>query len=274
MNNNAEDKKRAEYLYQQGLFINRLKDIYGMHIDYEYILEKSYRRFLKRGDIIIDVGAHSGRHSQHFVDIVGESGRVIAFEPLDYFWRITSEKLKPYSWFECHNVALSNYNGVSEFTVARGTPEESGLKRKEYIYPERADPEQVQVDVRCLDNYTTNLEGVSYIKIDIEGGEIDCIKGGIDSIKKFRPILSIEYGWNGYSRYGYKKSDIFNISKSIGYSITDIFSIHIPNIDEWESICDHVAYWDFFMVPNEKLKEFCQKLESPFPCDTESTKGV
>jgi hypothetical protein len=36
-----------------------------------------------------------------------------------------------------------------------------------------------------------NLEKIDFIKIDVEGYEIEVLKGGIESIKKFRPILGI-----------------------------------------------------------------------------------
>src|SRR5262245_33366363 len=54
----------------------------GIQIDYEKILERSYRTFLKPGDTILDVGAHNGWHTERFLEIVGPTGCVYAFEPL------------------------------------------------------------------------------------------------------------------------------------------------------------------------------------------------
>jgi len=39
-----------------------LKDLGIIKLDFEKILERHYRRWLKSGDSIIDVGAHVGRH--------------------------------------------------------------------------------------------------------------------------------------------------------------------------------------------------------------------
>jgi hypothetical protein len=50
--------------------------------DYEGMLEAVYRNALQPGDILIDVGAHVGRHAVPMTGVVGPTGRVLAFEPL------------------------------------------------------------------------------------------------------------------------------------------------------------------------------------------------
>ena len=51
----------------------------------------------------------------------------------------------------------------------------------------------------------------SFIKIDIEGHELECIKGAIETIKKFNPILMIEYDKKIYDK-------INNILKNYKYN--------------------------------------------------------
>jgi tRNA A58 N-methylase Trm61 len=55
---------------------------YGIIPDYESILECNYRRLIGPGDTVIDIGAHVGRHTSVFGEIVGPKGTVWAFELL------------------------------------------------------------------------------------------------------------------------------------------------------------------------------------------------
>jgi len=50
--------------------------------DYEPILEHIYSKFIKTGDVVIDIGAHSGRHLGPLLRLVGDKGKCVAFEPL------------------------------------------------------------------------------------------------------------------------------------------------------------------------------------------------
>lgn len=62
--------------------IRKLIELGAMRLDYEALIERHYRRLIRTGDIVFDVGAHTGRHLQHFVQLVGRNGEVLAFEPL------------------------------------------------------------------------------------------------------------------------------------------------------------------------------------------------
>ena len=61
-----------------GAFHNR----YGIIPDYEHILECNYRRLIGPANTVFDIGAHVGRHTRIFSEIVGPQGAVWAFEPL------------------------------------------------------------------------------------------------------------------------------------------------------------------------------------------------
>ena len=52
----------------------RFHTTHGIIPDYEHILEDDYRRLVSRGTTVIDVGAHAGRHTAVFADLVGAEG--------------------------------------------------------------------------------------------------------------------------------------------------------------------------------------------------------
>jgi FkbM family methyltransferase len=241
--------------------INQIRDKMAsgeISADYELRLEQHYRQWLKEGDTVLDVGAHIGRHLAPFLDCVGSTGQVLAFEPLPYAFKILKEKFTD-TRAVLHNVALGTVAGLADFTHAQGTPEESGLQQRIYNAPERANPIRILVNVKTLDSYSENLATVDFIKIDTEGGEIGCLQGGQKTLARFRPLISVEYGYPGYSVYGHTKDTLFDFATQHGYQLFDIFLHDLAQRDDWNLACDGIC-WDFFMVPKERVAEFRKKL--------------
>ena len=165
---------------------------YGIVPDYEHILECSYRSLIPAGTTVIDVGAHGGRHTAIFSDLVGPDGVVVAFEPLPHL--VASLQDREFGCqVQIHACALSDFSGRSSFTHMRGTPGESGLRERISNYPQQADPVSIDVEVRQLDEFLSDIVRLSFIKIDIEGGEVACLRGGSRLLKHFRPFISVEY---------------------------------------------------------------------------------
>ncbi|MFZ6034773.1 MAG: FkbM family methyltransferase [Patescibacteria group bacterium] len=237
--------------------LTKLVKRYQHPINYEKILWLNYSRFLKNDSVIVDVGAHHGMHTINFLNIA-KDGAVIAIEPLKNKFSELRNKTKKYNNIHLFNLALSNYVGVSEFIIAENTLEESGLKKRlSYNEPKLVHLKKTKTKVEKLDNLIgkLKLKKIDYIKIDIEGGEIDCLKGGIDSIKKYRPYISVEYSWITYKPYGHKNKTLYLLSQELGYTIVDIFGYVINTMDEWLSAVDK-TYWDFYLIPKEKVNQF------------------
>lgn len=235
----------------------------GRGFDFEGMLERHYRRFLRQGDTVIDVGAHAGRHLRPFIECVGRSGRVVAFEPLPFAYeRLRASFNVPNVVLK--NVALSDTEGDVSFVHAQGTPEESGLKARIYNHPSAAKPVTITVAAERLDRYVDNVPGLKYIKIDVEGGEMSVLSGGTRMLDAHRPLLSVEYGRPGYSVYGHTLFTLFDFAQEREYVMFDIFG-HRLGRDEWPMACDSIC-WDFFMVPAEKVPSFEQSVQ-PVPLD-------
>jgi len=155
------------------------------------------------------------------------------------------------------NKALSDSKGIVDFHIVENAPEESGLKRRENSAYNIDDPKisTEKVDTDILDNYVNICHGVKYMKLDAEGAEIDILKGATEITRRFRPIISVEYGRPSYIAYERTKESLYEFALENEWYVTDIFGNIIPTIAIWNELCDTV-YWDFFLVPNEKLKEF------------------
>ncbi|HKU28016.1 MAG TPA: FkbM family methyltransferase [Candidatus Sulfotelmatobacter sp.] len=233
----------------------------SVSFNFEDLLETHYRRWVRSGDTIIDIGAHTGRHLEPLLECVGLEGKAIAFEPLPFAFDVLRERFKG-TQVELNNMALGKEAGMVEFTYARGTPEESGLRRRTYNAPELADPTLIEVRIDTLDRYCADLESIAFIKIDVEGAEIDCLKGAVKTLQRHRPVVSVEYGRPSYSVYGHTKDTLYELAVSYGYVMFDIFINRLDTIEDWRSTCDRVS-WDYFMVPRERCTEFLERMQLP-----------
>ena len=99
------------------------------------------------------------------------------------------------------------------------------------------------------------LPRLDFMKIDIEGGEIDCLRGALATIKRDRPVISVEYGAPAYSVYGHSKRTLFDFAKENDYLLCDLYLNSLSAPADWELACDS-NYWDFFLVPQERASKF------------------
>ena len=143
--------------------------------------------FLKTGDTFVDVGANIGWLSLVGANQVGEKGNVLAFEPVPSTFDILKS-----------NKEINNFTQITLNQFALGNKEENVT-----IYPEKENRggasilnhqknEGVKIDVKRLDNLQIDSK-IDVIKIDVEGFELDVLKGTAETIKKDKPKLIIEH---------------------------------------------------------------------------------
>jgi FkbM family methyltransferase len=158
------------------------------------------------------------------------------------------------------NVALSNTKGIAKFVFAQGTPQESGLRQRNYNNPELANPVQIEVMTARLDDLAVSLQRLDFIKIDAEGGEMLILEGATEALKRFRPILSVEYGRPSYSAYGNSAETLYRFAEKHSYIICDLFGAAIATLDTWRNVCDQ-TFWDWYLVPKDCVKAWQKSMK-------------
>ena len=146
------------------------------------------------GDTVIDGGACTGDTAAVFSNAVGAAGRVFCFDPVADHLAILASNVEQFSHA---NVAvmpygLSDKNVLAEPIVLSGNA--PGFSSS-----------NAQVPLRSID-YLVNTKEISkidFIKLDVEGAELDSIRGAQESIRRFKPKLAI-------SLY-HKPNDIFEL---------------------------------------------------------------
>ena len=139
----------------------------------------------KEGDVILDVGAWFGDTAYWFAKKAGTSGHVYALEPSQE----NHQKL-------CENI--KNFGPVAQVTpVKKGV----GLKSETVSWEQDLDTMAsrvggaglVTIDVTSIDDFIGDyqLEKLNIIKSDVEGLDLDLLKGATATISRFMPDLSI-----------------------------------------------------------------------------------
>jgi len=193
---------------------------------FERITESFYSKIVRPGDGVIDGGAHTGRHTIPLARLVGDAGRVLAFEPLpEAFARLQtllisgglSERvgLRP--------DALADTPGQSAFYAVNNMPEYSGLYRREF-HDIVADQIQIDVSVQTIDSALADLahRPLTFIKLDLEGGEFAALRGAESTLTSQRPCCVFENSLSS-GAHGYDRDDFFGYFDGIGYKLYDIF---------------------------------------------------
>jgi FkbM family methyltransferase len=221
--------------------------------DYELLLSKCYTRFLGAGQVVFDVGSHAGFHLKQFISLVGPSGRVFAFEPIPALSAALRNTYRERPNVEIRSLALSDKPGRSEFLVLHQAIGMSGFKQRAGSGDQGA--EKIMVPLETLDRQAADLSRLDYIKIDIEGAEISCLRGARQTVTRFRPLISVEYGQPSYSLFGNTAMTLFEWAHEHDYNISDLFGNLIPVADEWALVCDR-SMWDYFLVPQERRQQW------------------
>lgn len=180
---------------------------------YDRLTKKIIHRYAHASSIMVDIGAHKGKILKMMI-AANPSQKPLAFEPISELYRHLCKLYKDQAII--HNMALGNQSGKSSFIFVRSNPAYSGLKARPYDQKESTTTIEVQVEK--LDNVIPKNTPISLIKIDVEGAELEVLKGALDLLQHQSPIVIFEFG-KAASAYQVTYSAMFQFWNAIGYSI-------------------------------------------------------
>ena len=198
-------------------------------------------KFIKKGDCCFDIGANKGFYTYKFEQLTN-SKNIYVFEPIpeNYFFL-----KKIFKKSHIYNIALSNDNCISKFKIpiinkkilhTRGKLNFSIIEENETDYK--------TINVKCmrLDDFIIKqkINKLDFIKIDVEGNELNVIYGAAKSIKKFKPIILIEIEQRVHD---FSINKIFDYILELGYTIKfyDLNNLSFKSLNHF-SIKKHQNY--------------------------------
>jgi FkbM family methyltransferase len=155
-------------------------------------------RFCTAGSAVIDVGANIGEFTVPLARAVGAQGACLAVEPIPFLADAVRRTAfaNALDWVEVFQCAASAEAGMAnlELHYAESSLRDSGGSR----LVGSAGPNTIQVATERLDDLARRsrigARRVSLIKLDVEGHELQVLRGAADLLRSHRPTLLIEIG--------------------------------------------------------------------------------
>jgi len=192
---------------------------------------------LRKDEVMLDIGANIGSYTILAGAVIG--AKIFSFEPIPETFRCLIDNVNIngiYEKVKCYNIGLADKNGILKFTSNLGTTNHvvfntSSIKNIDII----------DVPVRKLDTIVSGCDPL-LIKIDVEGFELQVLKGA-DEILKSKSLLAViieTFGKNNLdkqmSKYGFKPFmyNPFNreISPFDSKKVASNNTIYIKNVEK------------------------------------------
>jgi len=185
--------------------------------DYEPAKQRFLREHCRPGSTVLDLGAHIGLYTVLMAGYVGEGGRVLAFEPTPATRRQLRRtiRLNRLSIVEVRDEAVSASTGGALLNDT-GEP----VSNANSLAPIGRARSQVAIRTTSLDDLVVP-ERISCLKIDIEGAEVDALRGATALLEKDRPALTIEIHPVQLGLAGQEAVEIWDLLNAFGYVLLD-----------------------------------------------------
>lgn len=235
--------------------ISKELSIFKIH---EPINTKLISNLIKKNMTCIDIGGNIGYYAMLESKLVGEKGLVIVFEPVK----------KNYELFE-KNIKLNNIQNIISYNVACGN-EEITTRFFENVKSNGGkvllDSEPIPLTSGTIKNVKVvigdkiisqlELSHIDFIRMDAEGYELKIIQGLEKTIRKFRPIISLELHKRQLGIIGTKEFLLF--FKSLGYHIDSYIprDLDIPFIGTINDVEKFTIDKFLNLLENDKIPSF------------------
>jgi len=208
-------------------------ELFVLRDDYEVELGL-LSKILSPGMIFLDIGANFGLYSLVASQLVGNDGRVLAVEPNP----VAAVYLK-------RNIQLNLARNVLVFEKAL-----SDVAERKALWIHELDPfgssslsrsrmssSAVEVETTTLDALCCDLPRLDLIKIDVEGWETKVLRGGVQTLRRWSPMLIFEVSPKRYKDAGADPREAFSILKMYGYKFCVWDGRSLRGVDEEELAC-------------------------------------
>jgi FkbM family methyltransferase len=175
------------------------------------------RHLVRPRDRVVDVGANIGVYTRFLSEWVGPQGRVFSIEPIpeSYSYLTHSVERLGLRNVECWNWAASDASGVATMQI----PQMQGGRNyyQARIVDASAPGAGIRVSLRTLDAALADLHPIAFVKCDVEGHELACVRGAQDLLRRDRPAWLVEVSGDP-DRAVDRAQELFALFASHGYA--------------------------------------------------------
>lgn len=210
---------------------------------------------IKKGQTVIDIGAHKAGYLYWILKIIGDSGKAVAFEPQLILYNYILRLKKYFRWnnVTIEHIAISDFNGETKLFIPVNNAKKHSSPEATLVKPSRFSIEKTElVETQTLDYYcyTNNIQP-DFLKIDVEGHELNVLKGGLEILTEYKPKILVEIE----ARHAGKEKvlETFKFLQSLGYSahfilgstrkeLTDFSFEEYQNKDNMNLYCNNFTF--------------------------------
>lgn len=200
---------------------------------------------------IFDIGANIGWYSLNF-NLLPKVKRICAFEPISYTYdylkkHILINDARKVSAF---NFGLSDVAGEKIFYWTKGETGSSSMVNLR----NRHKINKIKCKTATMDEFMKNRQyGPDFIKCDVEGAELFVFKGGVNTLKKYKPIIFTEMLRKWSKKFGYHPDDIINLLSGLGYQCYGYVNNKIKKIDSVDSEMETTNFFFFHDIKHKNI---------------------
>jgi FkbM family methyltransferase len=186
--------------------------LYGVHEPSEISL---FEKLLRVGDVVVDVGANIGYFSLIFAQLIGTEGKVYAFEPSPVNYSLLKKNITANQYSNIVPVHSALSDGTCKTLRLYLCETNCGDHRVFDSHDNRA---FVEIAATSLDDYFCRGEHVDFIKIDVQGAEMQVLQGMRNLLQRNPDIrVLLEYWPRGLSLAGTEPKDLITYFESLGF---------------------------------------------------------
>jgi FkbM family methyltransferase len=207
------------------------------------------KRHLRPGDIVCDIGANKGSFILWLSRWV-RHGQVVAFEPQPKF----AQRLAAV----CNAIGLNNvrveakavysHSGHRDLFVPAGHSPGASLT---HAAVEAESFTTLSVPVVALDDYFSESDKITLLKIDVEGAELGVLQGAERILRQHAPLLVFECE-NRHLAPG-RVQDVFSWLEAMGYQGSFISHNQVFSISQFDAAVHQRQHGEWFW----KRKDYC-----------------
>ena len=191
-----------------------------LHGSYEEFETETLKKIIKKNDIVLDVGANIGYFTLLFAKLVGENGKVYAFEPEPTNFDLLKKNFETNGYKNVILVrkALSDKTGKTKlFLSNKNAGEHMMVGTKENRH-------SIEIEMITGDDYFRDFSGqINFIKMDIQGAEIDALRGMSSLLQKMNEIkIMIEFAPKWLKNFGNDPLELLSLLNEYDFKLSEI----------------------------------------------------
>lgn len=176
---------------------------------YEPFETELVKKEIRKGDVVLDIGANIGYYTLIFAKLVSEEGKVFAFEPDPTNFALLKKNIEinEYKNVILVQKAVSNKTGKIRLYLSEDN------KADHRIYDSHDGRQSIEIESIRLDDYFKNYDRkIAFIKMDIEGAEGGALQGMTNLLKENKNVkIATEFWPIGVKKFGMEPEEYLKL---------------------------------------------------------------